>query len=284
MPEKKPASQEEKSKFCLICLWGQALSHLSKDSRRIAWGGVLLVPLFWLTDAFLDVYVFNLGDELHQGIFDLEPVEIYMRVLISVMFIAFGFYAAYLLNRAERIKNELRNSNHELLQLKSELERLAGADPLTGAFNRRTFHELLSKTISNAERHDHRFALLMIDVDHFKNVNDTFGHQAGDDVLRILCDLIVASVRSSDQLFRVGGEEFCLLVTVNDDIEAQKLAEKLHRVVRTHHFKQVGRITISIGIAHFREGDCQESIYARADEAMYEAKRRGRNCIVSNES
>jgi diguanylate cyclase (GGDEF)-like protein len=284
MTEVMPTSEQQKQRYCVMCLWWRALSHLSKDSRRLAWSGVLLVPIFWLADAFLDVYLFNQGDELHHGLFDLEPVELYMRILISVMFIAFGLYAAFLLNRSEKVERELRSSNDQLLQLKSELERLAGADPLTGAFNRRTFHELLNKTISNAERHDHHFALLMIDVDHFKMVNDTFGHQAGDDVLRVLCDLIGASVRSSDHLFRVGGEEFCLLVTLTDEGEAQKLAEKLHRVVRTHHFYRVGEITVSIGITHFREGDSLESIYARADDAMYEAKRRGRNCIVLHES
>lgn len=284
MSEVNSASEQQIDRFCVMCLWWRALSHLSKDSRRVAWSGVLLVPLFWLADAFLDVYVFNLGDEFHHGIFELEPVEIYMRVLVSVLFVAFGLYAAFLLNRAEQVERELRSSNDQLLQLKLELERLAGADPLTGAFNRRTFHEVLNKAISNAERHDHHFALLMIDVDHFKQVNDTFGHQAGDDVLRVLCDLITASVRSSDQLFRVGGEEFCLLVTLTDEGEALKLAEKLHRVVRAHRFDRVGEITVSIGIAHFREGDAHESIYARADEAMYEAKRRGRNCIVLNES
>ena len=284
MTEVKSDSEQQKRRFCAMCLWWRALSHLSKDSRRLAWSGVLLVPIFWLADAFLDVYLFNQGDELQHGIFDLEPVELYMRILISVMFIAFGLYAAFLLNRSEKVERELRNSNDQLLQLKSEFERLAGADPLTGAFNRRTFHELLNKTISNAERHNHHFSLLMIDVDHFKNVNDTFGHQAGDDVLRVLCDLIGASVRSSDHLFRVGGEEFCLLVTLTDEGEAQKLAEKLHRVVRMHHFYRVGEITVSIGITHFREGDSLESIYARADDAMYEAKRRGRNCIVLHES
>jgi|GEM_PF-2800544 len=284
MLEVESAPEQQKRRFCVMCLWWHALSHLSKDSRRMAWGGVLLVPLFWLADAFIDVYLFNLGDEFHQGIFDQEPAEIYMRVLISVMFIAFGLYAAFLLNRAERIEHELRNSNNQLLQLKVELERLAGEDPLTGAFNRRTFHEVLRKAISNAERHNHHFALLMIDVDHFKQVNDTLGHQAGDDVLRVLCDLVIASVRSSDHLFRVGGEEFCLLVTVTDEGETQILAEKLHRVVREHPFDRIGKITVSIGITHFKEGDSQESIYARADEAMYEAKRRGRNCIVQKES
>jgi len=263
-------------------MWWRTLSHLSKDSRRVAWGGVLLVPLFWMADAFLDVYLFNLGYEFHHGIFELEPVEIYMRLLISVLFIAFGLYAAFLLDRAERVECELRDTNNQLLQLKQELEHLAGTDPLTGAYNRRTFHEVLSKAISNAMRHDHHFALLMIDVDHFKQVNDTFGHHAGDDVLRGLCDLLATSVRSSDQLFRVGGEEFCLLVTVTDEEDALKLAEKLQLAVASHRFARVGNITASFGIAHFMGSDTQESIYARADEAMYEAKRRGRNCIVSS--
>jgi diguanylate cyclase (GGDEF)-like protein len=231
-------------------------------------------------DSFLDIYLFGSENKLWYGIFELEPVEIYMRVLISVLFVAFGLYAAFLLDRAERVKRKLGESNNQLLHLKLELERLAGTDPLTGVLNRRTFHKVLDKAISNAMRHRHNFALLMIDVDYFKRVNDTFGHQVGDSVLRVLCELLSASVRSTDQLFRVGGEEFCLLVTVTDNGDVQKLAEKLHWVVGAHRFDHVGNITVSIGITYFRDGDTQETIYARTDEAMYEAKRRGRNCIA----
>lgn len=269
-------------RFCVICLWVRALAHLSRDSRRVAWSGVLMVPLFWLLDAIIDVYLFGLGEAFHHGLFEMEPVELYMRVLVSVLFIVFGLYAAIMLDRAERAGHALRESNAQLERLKSELEHLVVADPLTGTFNRRKFHDVLDRAVANATRHDHRFALLMIDIDHFKHINDTHGHQVGDQVLRGFCERINGAVRSADQLFRVGGEEFCLLATVAVDEDIGPLAEKLRMVVADRPFPVVGKITTSIGIARFREGDTQESIYARADDAMYEAKRKGRNCVVSS--
>ena len=268
-------------RFCVLCLWARGLAHLSRDSRRVAWAGVLLVPIFWLLYALVDVYLFGLGELFHHGLFELDPMELYMRILVSVMFVAFGIYAAFMLDRAERMERELRRSNDELVALKAELENLVVVDPLTGTFNRRKFHQVLDRAISNAVRHDHRFALLMIDVDHFKHINDTFGHQVGDEVLRNVCDRINGAVRNSDQLFRVGGEEFCLLANVAGGEDIGPLAEKLRRVVADQPFPVVGHITASIGIANFREGDTQEGIYARADEAMYAAKRKGRNCVMA---
>ncbi|MDD2700038.1 MAG: GGDEF domain-containing protein [Sideroxydans sp.] len=275
-------SAQAQRRFCILCPWFGALGHLSKDSRRVAWGGVLMVPLFWLLDGMIDVYLFGLGNAFHHGLFEMEPVELYMRLLVSVLFVVFGLYAAFMLDRAERATSALRESNAELERLKSELEYLVVADPLTGTFNRRKFHDALDRAVSNATRHDHRFALLMLDIDHFKYINDSYGHQVGDTVLRGFCGRIKGAVRSADQLFRVGGEEFCLLANVAGDEDIGPLAEKLRKVVADQTFPVVGRITTSIGIANFREGDTQESIYTRADDAMYEAKRKGRNCIVSS--
>lgn len=275
-------SAQKQSRFCILCLWFDALAHLSKDSRRVAWSGVLMVPLFWLLDGVIDVYLFGLGEAVHHGLFELEPVELYMRLLVSALFVVFGLYAAVMLDRAERAGQALRESNAELERLKSELEHLVVADPLTGTYNRRKFHEVLDRAVSNATRHDHRFALLMIDVDHFKSINDTYGHQVGDEVLRNVCERIRGAVRSADQLFRVGGEEFCLLANVAGGEDIGPLAEKLRKVVADRPFAVVGNVTVSVGIANFMEGDTQESIYARADDAMYEAKRKGRNCVVSS--
>ncbi|MFA5825241.1 MAG: GGDEF domain-containing protein, partial [Gallionellaceae bacterium] len=97
--------------------------------------------------------------------------------------------------------------------------------------------------------------------------------------LRAICDLIGASLRSEDLLFRLGGEEFCLLANVSDAEHAGALAEKVRQVVESHTFPEVGRVTVSIGVANFMEGDTQDSIYARADAALYEAKHQGRNCV-----
>ena len=279
MQHESHASAQAQRRFCILCLWFGALAHLSRDSRRVAWGGVLMVPLFWLLDGLIDVYLFGLGESFHHGLFEMEPVELYMRLLVSVLFIVFGLYAAIMLDRAERAGCALRESNAELERLKSELEHLVVADPLTGTYNRRKFHEVLDRVVSNAIRHDHRFALLMIDVDHFKHINDTHGHQVGDEVLRGVCERISGAVRSADQLFRVGGEEFCLLANVAGGEDVGPLAEKLRKVVADQPFPVVGNITVSIGIGNFREGDTQENIYARADEAMYVAKSKGRNCV-----
>jgi len=231
------------------------MPYLSRDSRRVAWAGVLLVPAFWLLDAVIDVYLFGEGESFHHALFGLEPVELYMRLLISVLFIGFGLYAAFLLNRAERLENHLRESNKHLVLLKELLAQQVVIDPLTNIFNRRKFHDSLATAISNAGRYAHQFALLMIDIDHFKHINDTFGHQAGDEVLRDISKLIHASVRNADMLFRVGGEEFSLLAMVSEKDDVWLLAEKLRQIVASHSFDRIGKITISIGIAYFNP-DC----------------------------
>lgn len=269
-------------RFCILCIWLGVLAHLSRKSRRLAWIGLLLAPAFLVIDSITDFLLFNEDNSaFYDVLFHPGPMELYMRLLFSLLFVAFSIYAALLLDHAERVERELRTSNEQLLELKKELERISLVDPLTGTFNRRKFHEELGISIANALRYHHLFALLMLDIDHFKCINDKFGHQAGDNVLRAVCELITSSIRSSDQLFRVGGEEFCLLTAVGEAEDVHLLAEKIRQVVESHAFPGIGRVTISIGIAYFREYDTQESIYARADAALYGAKHQGRNRVGS---
>lgn len=243
-------------------------------------GGVLLAPAVWLADTAVDYFIFGSEASFVGALLHPSPMELWVRTMAGLMFVIFGIYAAFLLDRSERIERELRASNQQLEQLKSELERLVVVDPLTGVYNRRKFHETLGAAITAAVRHQHLFALLMLDIDNFKSINDRFGHQVGDGVLRIVCELIASSVRSADQMFRVGGEEFCLVAIAMDVEQARTLAEKVRRVIESHDFPEVGRVTISVGIAYFKEGDNQQNIYARADSALYRAKRQGRNCVV----
>jgi diguanylate cyclase (GGDEF)-like protein len=278
--EEQQQTVPKKRRFCILCLWVDALAHLSKDSRRLAWGGVLLAPVVWVADAVVDYFFFSVGGTLYDSLFHPTPVELWVRTMAGLMFIIFGIYAAFLLDRSERVERELRASNRQLEQLKLELELLVVIDPLTGVYNRRKFHETLGAAISAAMRHQHLFSLLMLDIDNFKSINDRFGHQAGDDVLRTICNLVGSSIRSADQMFRVGGEEFCLVATAMEIEQARTLAEKIRQVVESHHFPAVGKVTISIGIAYFREGDTQQNIFARADTALYRAKSQGRNCVV----
>ncbi len=267
-------------RFCIMCLWLDGLATLSKNSRRVAIGGVLLAPAVWLADGLVDHYFFSTGETLLESLFSPSPMDIWVRGMAGLMFIVFGTYAAFLLDRGERTEQELRRSNEQLEQLRVELERLVVVDPLTGAFNRRKFHESLGLAIAAAMRHQHMFALLMLDIDNFKQINDRHGHQTGDTVLRGVCDLVDSTIRSSDQLFRVGGEEFCIVAVALEVESARVLAEKIRAVVESHRFDAVGNVTISIGIAWFKDGDNQQNIYARADDALYRAKRQGRNCVV----
>lgn len=276
--ETETISKEDK--FSASCLMLKMQTQLSKSSTKLAWGGILLVPLFLISDAWLDCYIFGGHASYANALFQPEPTELWMRLMVSFMFVAFGIYGAMLLNRAERVEQKLRISNEQLETLKTELERLVVIDALTGVFNRRKFHESIDVSISTAVRHQELFALLIIDIDYFKSVNDRFGHQVGDTVLRNVCELITSSIRNSDQMFRIGGEEFCLIARVNDEEHAKTLAEKIRHVIDSHIFAEAGKVTISIGITCFKDNDSQQDIFSRADSALFSAKDQGRNRVV----
>jgi len=156
---------------------------------------------------------------------------------------------------------------------------IATHDRLTGAWNRRRFDELLNLEMERARRYGHPLSLIMFDIDHFKRVNDNFGHQAGDDLLAALAVYLSAHIRDSDILARWGGEEF-MLITPDTDIEsAHNLAEKLRVLVECGNFGEVGRITCSFGVVPFHADDAADDFTGRADAAMYHAKQSGRNRV-----
>ncbi|MFI5228027.1 MAG: diguanylate cyclase [Gemmatimonadales bacterium] len=174
-----------------------------------------------------------------------------------------------------------RSYNH----LRSEVASMVLSDPLTGCLNRRGFEHVLNQAVHNAGRRGERLALLAVDIDHFKIINDTAGHLAGDAVLRELADVLTRSSRGGDVVARVGGEEFVVLLPGADGEMAGVVAERMLGEVRSHVFRTVrGRqhVTVSVGIACERVVDqhIMASIRARADEALYVAKRLGRNRVV----
>ncbi len=131
--------------------------------------------------------------------------------------------------------------------------------------------------MKRARRYDLPLSLIMFDIDHFKKVNDTWGHQAGDDLLTTLSVYVSANIRDTDMLARWGGEEF-MLIAPNTGVEAAGLlAEKLRVLIECGNFGEVGRITCSFGVAQFQPGDTAEDFTGRADAAMYAAKQGGRN-------
>jgi diguanylate cyclase (GGDEF)-like protein len=163
-----------------------------------------------------------------------------------------------------------------------ELEKAAYIDSLTGLYNRKHFLELATAEVKRAVRMKQLVYIAMLDFDFFKNTNDTYGHAAGDLVLKTTADNLQKNIRSYDLLCRYGGEEFVFLLAVNSEKEVSDLAERIRedtgRCVMNYESKEI-RITCSIGLAKFLETDTIEAAIKRADEALYAAKNAGRNLV-----
>jgi diguanylate cyclase (GGDEF)-like protein len=161
-----------------------------------------------------------------------------------------------------------------------QIEQLSIVDKLTQLFNRAKIDELLHLEIGKARRQGSDLTIIIIDLDHFKEVNDTFGHLAGDTVLRELADLLPHSVRSTDHVGRWGGEEFIVLLPDTDLANGHQLAEKLRTNIASFDFSVVGHKTACFGVAGFRDGDDEDALIKRADDCLYAAKHQGRNRVV----
>ena len=169
----------------------------------------------------------------------------------------------------------------EQKQLEEQLRLMSITDPLTGVYNRRFLQETLLKELYRAERHGDPFSLIMLDLDRFKQINDRYGHEAGDRVLRHLVDLIQKRIRSSDCLARWGGEEFMLLLPHTQLAAANALAETLLQDLGTSEVSGVGSVSASFGVTMVQPGDTVQRLEQRADTLMYAAKQAGRNCVRS---
>ncbi len=163
---------------------------------------------------------------------------------------------------------------------KKELEFLASNDSLTNIYNRNKFDTLLEYEIEQWNRYEKTFSMAIFDLDHFKNVNDTYGHQVGDYVLVESVNIMKASIRKSDVLARWGGEEFILLLPHTNRDEAEIVVEKIRESIDKFLFDKVNHITISCGFSEVIKDDTSYSILKRVDDALYEAKNTGRNKIL----
>jgi len=183
------------------------------------------------------------------------------------------------LAKLEQIHLEIEQKQAELLSMNATLIELSETDKLTGLKNRRYFQEKLEEQLSNNEKSASPFSLLILDIDHFKKVNDTFGHQVGDEVLAQLAQLLKNQARSLDIVARYGGEEFVVILPETDQNEAKAIAEQLRQAVEQAKW-QTGRITVSVGIATAIKTDNETTILQRADKALYASKENGRNQIT----
>lgn len=175
---------------------------------------------------------------------------------------------------------ELKSSRDELSVRNKELQYLATRDPLTGCLNRRTFFEVFDRAWHDAQRRHAPLSCFMVDVDHFKSVNDNYGHSMGDEVLRGVAATLMGTARETDVVCRYGGEEFCIVLPATDAGDAVESAERMRRAIERLEFDEL-RVTASLGVSALGMGaaDPQE-LLDQADKCLYVAKRNGRNQVV----
>lgn len=161
-----------------------------------------------------------------------------------------------------------------------ELEKLSSTDRLTGTWNRAHFDKTIVVESSRSVRYHQPVTLILLDIDRFKQVNDQHGHAVGDEVLRELAKVIRSNIRTSDMLFRWGGEEFVILAPSTNYQSASKLADTLRARIEQHEINTAGSITVSLGVAEHVSGESENAWFRRTDEALYAAKNSGRNRVV----
>ncbi|RBP79572.1 GGDEF domain-containing protein [Marinomonas rhizomae] len=193
----------------------------------------------------------------HKGLDELDELETDLKVLVR------------------QFSKEMSNRH----KVEAQLIELATRDKLTGAFNRHKWDELIKDELALANR-GHHFSLILLDVDHFKKINDTYGHDVGDNVLKLLVNTLRKRLREIDVLFRVGGEEFAVLVKDTNLEGAGMLAEQLRKKVEALNENGMPPFTISLGVTDYQDSDDQSRIVKRADVLLYEAKGAGRNTVV----
>ncbi len=217
--------------------------------------------------------------EIEQSVEDRSVKDMVGQVLVELKEIR---------KQNEELKKRLEEANSQIKKLTEELEereKEATIDFLTQVANRASFDRALSDMVNDFYRRNYPFALIMIDIDDFKKINDTYGHQAGDYVLQELARVLKSQLRARDVIARYGGEEFAIILPGVTFSQALRVAERLRRSIEKHLFKYKDvqiPVTISVGLAMMRDGLDETAIVEKADKALYLAKRSGKNQVKTD--
>lgn len=187
-----------------------------------------------------------------------------------------------LLDENDNIQNFVATSTDitERMEMEKKLKKLATIDSLTEIYNRYKIDDEIRLNIARYQRYKEPFSVLMFDIDHFKIINDTYGHDVGDRVLKNLSKTVSKNIRVTDKVGRWGGEEFIVVLENTTKDEAFLMAEKLRKIVEASVIDEKYKITISIGVAQYEEPESREELIKKVDEALYMAKEKGRNQVV----
>jgi len=238
---------------------------------------------YWLGVAMVRPLRLLTGGAARVSAGDLD-VDVPVRTRTEIGYLAEVFND--MVAKLRRGRQELATANEALLEKNKQLEALSITDSLTGLYNRSHLMETLAAEVARSRRHYRPFTLLIMDIDHFKSYNDTYGHLAGDEVLRRTGLLLKESIRNCDYAARYGGEEFIVILPETGPEDGVETAERIRNQIAEKEMGSDGtplRVTVSVGVASFpKDGDDPHSLMKRADVALYEAKRRGRNRVVLN--
>lgn len=288
--------------YCLVFL-----RRLEQIEHLRLWSLLLLITIFALISGGIATKAMHV-----DGFFWLllmPPLSLLLLGLLrgAIMSFIFGIVGVILVTTTQRLPDNsldvplLINSmvsylsiwamshvyEHCRLNIISKLQHVAAHDPLTGLYNRLHLEGIFQRLRQQHQKKQQNFALLLIDVDYFKQLNDRFGHEVGDTVLADLAARMRHLTHEDDWLFRVGGEEFCILLPNHNQQQAWDCAELLRHSVAEHHVtcqQQHVRFTISVGIAIWPlEGETLDTLYRSADDALYQAKHLGRNQTVCHD-
>ena len=249
---------------------------IAKPLRAVTVGALVGEPgLFWLYPCL--VTSFFLTEPRYAIFINLAAVLALMihGVAFSSLIQMWTFAATAVVVSCCAYVFAHRNENQ-----RERLEHLATIDPLTGVKNRRSMDQELAMAVASASRNGISYALVLLDIDYFKKINDQHGHNVGDDVLVEMVALIEQNIRKSDQLFRFGGEEFVLLMSGVDSTGLRAVMHNLQHIMHKFLRHPGGQVTASFGVALLQAGEKPDDWLARADQALYEAKETGRDRIV----
>lgn len=191
-----------------------------------------------------------------------------------------------------RLETQLAESSDEISFLRESIDSIqqeAMTDPLTGVRNRKTFDESIQSTVERANETGEPLTMILADIDHFKRFNDRWGHQTGDQVLRLVAEMMKANVKGKDILARYGGEEFAVILPATQLEHGVSLADRIREAIGKRILKKrrtnesMGAVTMSMGVAEFKDTDTVETLIARTDQCLYAAKHLGRDRVVSDE-
>jgi diguanylate cyclase (GGDEF)-like protein len=215
---------------------------------------------------WLGIYFLVFGFSVSQYYLVWQRLPFNLEFFITALMI-FGYAVAVAIGMERSVQ-----------ALIGRLKRMAEHDPLTKAYNRRKLNQLLDKEIKRSQRQGTPLSLLMCDIDHFKRVNDTFGHDVGDRALQTIAAVIAQNIRSDiDLLARFGGEEFVVMLPATGANGAIQVANRIRRCVANTKIGAIGTCTVSVGVAVYHRSDSSALLLKRADLAMYQAKQKGRN-------